>query len=48
VQRACREVGMWPLIMGNRVHMVPPCVITADEVREGLAALDRALQEVQR
>jgi taurine--2-oxoglutarate transaminase len=48
VQRACREVGMWPLIMGNRVHMVPPCVITADEVLEGLAALDRALQDVQR
>jgi len=48
VQRACRGVGMWPLIMGNRVHMVPPCVITADEASEGVAALDRALQEVQR
>ena len=27
----------------NRIHVVPPCTITADEAREGLARLDRAL-----
>jgi taurine---2-oxoglutarate transaminase len=27
----------------NRVHVVPPCTITADEAREGLSRLDRAL-----
>jgi len=27
----------------NRIHVVPPCTITADEAREGLRRLDRAL-----
>ena len=27
----------------NRLHVVPPCTITPDEAREGLARLDRAL-----
>jgi taurine---2-oxoglutarate transaminase len=27
----------------NRIHVVPPCTITADEAREGLSRLDRAL-----
>ena len=40
---ACRERGLWPFIHFNRTHVVPPCTTTADEVREGLAALDEAL-----
>ena len=27
----------------NRIHVVPPCTISDDEAREGLARLDRAL-----
>ena len=27
----------------NRTHAVPACNVTADEVKEGLAALDAAL-----
>jgi taurine--2-oxoglutarate transaminase len=40
---ACRDEGL--LIFNNfhRLHVVPPCNITDDEVREGLARLDRAL-----
>jgi taurine--2-oxoglutarate transaminase len=42
-------VGAWRaedlLIFSNfhRWHAVPPCIITDDESREGLARLDRAL-----
>ena len=40
---ACRHEGL--LIFNNfhRLHVVPPCTITDDETREGLARLDRAL-----
>ena len=43
VAAACKAAGLWPMIAGNRVHVVPPCTTTADEVREGLAILDEAL-----
>lgn len=32
----------------NRVHVVPPCTITDDEARDGLARLDRALGAADR
>ncbi len=40
---ACRSEGL--LIFNNfhRLHVVPPCTITDEEAREGLARLDRAL-----
>jgi taurine---2-oxoglutarate transaminase len=41
---ACKERGMWPFIHFNRLHVVPPCTTTADELREGLAILDEALK----
>lgn len=44
--RACRAQGVWPLVVGNRLHIVPPCVITADEAAEGVDGLDRALKAV--
>ena len=40
---ACKERGLWPFTHFNRLHVVPPCTTTADEVREGLAILDEAL-----
>lgn len=43
VAAACKAAGLWPMIAGNRVHVVPPCTTTPDEVREGLAILDEAL-----
>ena len=43
VAAACKAAGLWPMVAGNRVHVVPPCTTTADEVREGLAILDEAL-----
>jgi len=44
VAAACKERGLWPFVHFNRLHVVPPCTITADEVREGIAVLDDALK----
>src|SRR6186997_2832462 len=41
---ACKAEGLWPFTHFNRTHVVPPCTISADEVREGIAILDRALE----
>jgi taurine--2-oxoglutarate transaminase len=41
---ACKSRGLWPFTHFNRMHVVPPCTTTADEVREGLAVLDEALK----
>ncbi|MCK0111998.1 aspartate aminotransferase family protein [Ornithinimicrobium sp. F0845] len=46
IGRACKDEGVWPLIMGNRVHVVPPCVITEGEARQALGVLGRALAAV--
>lgn len=45
---ACRSEGL--LIFNNyhRLHVVPPCTITDDEAREGLARLDRALSVIDK
>jgi taurine--2-oxoglutarate transaminase len=40
---ACKQRGMWPMTHFNRTHVVPPCTITEQEAREGLAILDDAL-----
>jgi taurine--2-oxoglutarate transaminase len=40
---ACRKRGLWPFLHTNRIHVVPPCTITAAEAREGIEILDEAL-----
>jgi taurine--2-oxoglutarate transaminase len=45
---ACKAGGVLPFTNFNRLHVVPPCTITADEAREGLAVLDRALEVADR
>jgi taurine--2-oxoglutarate transaminase len=40
---ACKARGLWPFAHFNRLHVVPPCTTTADEVREGIAVLDDVL-----
>ena len=44
VGAACRDHGVLPLVNGNRVHVVPPCTITAGEAEGALQALDAALK----
>jgi taurine--2-oxoglutarate transaminase len=41
---ACKSRGLWPMVAGNRTHVVPPCTTSADEIREGIAILDEALE----
>jgi taurine--2-oxoglutarate transaminase len=43
VVAACKKGGMLPFVNYNRIHIVPPCNISHDEAREGLAVLDGAL-----
>ncbi|HEY6934877.1 MAG TPA: aspartate aminotransferase family protein [Marmoricola sp.] len=45
---ACKAGGVWPFIHFNRTHVVPPCTISAEEVREGIAVIDDALAVADR
>ncbi len=40
---ACRDERLLIFNNFNRLHVVPPCTITDEEARDGLARLDRAL-----
>ena len=42
--RRCRELGLWPFTHHNRIHVVPPLVISDGELEQGLGILDRALE----
>jgi taurine--2-oxoglutarate transaminase len=42
---ACKRRGLLPFVNMNRLHVVPPCNVTEDEARLGLALLDEALGE---
>ncbi len=48
VGAACKAAGVWPLIAGNRIHIAPPLIATADEVRLGLSVIDDALAVADR
>jgi taurine--2-oxoglutarate transaminase len=43
---ACLRGGLLPFTNYNRLHVVPPCTVSADEANEGLAILDEALGTV--
>jgi taurine--2-oxoglutarate transaminase len=43
---ACKQRGLWPFIAANRLHVVPPCVISAADAREGLAIIDEAIASI--
>jgi taurine--2-oxoglutarate transaminase len=45
VVRGCQERGVLPFANYNRIHVVPPLVISDEEAREGLAVLDAALTD---
>lgn len=48
VAAACKERGLWPFTHFNRVHVVPPCTVSQDEVQLGLSILDEALTVADR
>jgi taurine--2-oxoglutarate transaminase len=44
VVAACKSAGLLPFSNTNRIHLVPPCTMSDEEAREGLAVLDDALK----
>ena len=40
---ACKKLGLWPFVHFNRMHVVPPCTVSPEEVREGISIIDQAL-----
>ena len=39
----CKKRGLMPFTNFNRLHVVPPCIISESETKEGLAILDEVL-----
>nr|WP_291818340.1 aspartate aminotransferase family protein [Candidatus Microthrix sp.] len=44
VVAAIKELGVWVFAHFNRIHITPPCNTSHDDVRNGLAAIDKALE----
>ena len=47
LRRGLLERGLLPFVADNRVHVVPPCVVTDDEVARALEIYDDALTAVE-
>jgi taurine--2-oxoglutarate transaminase len=39
--------GLLPFTAENRIHVVPPCVVTAGEVDQAMSIYDEALTSVE-
>jgi len=39
--------NLLPFAADNRIHVVPPCTVSADEVAQALAIYDEAFTEVE-
>lgn len=37
--------GLLPFVVDNRIHVVPPCTVTVDEAKAGLAIIDQVLAQ---
>jgi taurine--2-oxoglutarate transaminase len=46
--KGCMSRGLLPFANFNRLHVVPPCVVTEAEAKEGLAILDEAFGDVDK
>lgn len=45
---ACKQRGLWPFVAANRLHVVPPLIIDEQDLRDGLAIIDEALDVADR
>ena len=43
---ACKKRGLLPFVHFNRMHIVPPCNVSAAEIAEGIAIIDEGLSEI--
>jgi len=44
----CKRGGLWPFVVSNRMHIVPPLTIDEQALRDGLSIIDEALQVADR
>lgn len=47
VKQGCLDRGLLPFVADNRLHVVPPCVVTPAEVDRALAVYDEVLTEAE-
>ncbi|MBN9606256.1 MAG: aspartate aminotransferase family protein [Actinomycetales bacterium] len=47
LKNACLERGLLPFTADNRIHVVPPCTVTAGDAARGLAILDEVFTAVE-
>jgi taurine--2-oxoglutarate transaminase len=47
LKRELMQRGLLPFASENRIHVVPPCVVTPDEVARALAIYDEAFTAVE-
>jgi taurine---2-oxoglutarate transaminase len=47
LKKAMLARGLLPFSADNRIHVVPPCIVTPDEVAKALAIYDEAFTEVE-
>ena len=47
LKKALLARGLLPFVVDNRIHVVPPCVVTPDEVARALAIYDEVLTEYE-
>jgi len=47
LKKALMARGLLPFAADNRIHVVPPCIVTPDEVAKALAIYDEAFTEVE-
>lgn len=43
IKQALIDGGLLPFVVENRIHVVPPCTINAEQIRQGMAIFDRVL-----
>jgi taurine--2-oxoglutarate transaminase len=46
IKAALLERGLLPFVQDNRIHVVPPCVVTADEVAAAMVIYDEVLGDI--
>jgi taurine--2-oxoglutarate transaminase len=46
IKHALLAEGMLPFVAENRIHVVPPCIVSEAEIQQGLAILDNVLGEM--
>ena len=47
LKKALMARGLLPFAADNRIHVVPPCIVTPEEVARALAIYDEAFTEVE-